>query len=338
MCAMSSPNLMSMTYPKKLVNGDEVRVIAPARSLKLISEDVRLIANKRFAELGLKLTFGVHVEECDEFCSSSVQSRIDDLHEAFQDTNVKAVITVIGGFNSNQLLEFIDWEIIKNNPKIFCGFSDITVLGNAMLAQTGLVSYYGPHYSTFGQKLHFEYTLENFKKALMQDDPYEIVQSGKWSDDLWFKDQKNRVLIESDGFFVINEGECQGTIIGGNITALASLKGTQYFPNMEDTVLFIEDDEEVLPHHFDRLLCSLIQLPGFKGVKGIVIGRFQNASKMTKKLLEKIIKTKYSILKIPVIADANFGHVDPKTTLPIGGRVRIKASKDKTPQIIIEKH
>jgi len=92
-------------YPIKLVMGDEVRIIAPSRSLTIISEELREIANNRFAELGLKLSFGKYVEEKDDFVSSSIQSRIEDLHDAFRDKNVKAVITVIGGFNSNQLLK-----------------------------------------------------------------------------------------------------------------------------------------------------------------------------------------------------------------------------------------
>jgi len=288
--------------------------------------------------LGLKLSFGEHVNEFDEFCSSTIESRVKDLHNAFKDPNVKAIITVIGGFNSNQLLEFIDWELIKKNPKVFCGFSDITALSNAILAKTGLVSYYGPHYSSFGQKLHFDYTLKNFVQAIMKEGPYEIVQSDTWSDDLWYMEQESRKLIKNPGFLVINEGKCEGTIIGGNITALASLKGTEYFPRLKDSVLFIEDDEEVLPHHFDRLLCSLIQLPQFKEVKGIVIGRFQNTSKMSQEKLEKIIKTKHNLSKIPVIANVDFGHTDPKITFPVGGKAKLKLSKKSKSHIIIEKH
>ena len=127
--------------------------------------------------MGLKLNFGKHLEEKDEFVSSSVKSRIEDLHDAFRDQNVKAIITVIGGFNSNQLLKYLDWNLIKNNPKIFCGYSDITALNNAIFANTGLISYSGPHYSTFGQELYFEYTLEYFKKCFFSEDQFEIIPS-----------------------------------------------------------------------------------------------------------------------------------------------------------------
>ena len=111
---------MNKIYPEKLREGDEVRVIAPSRSLSLIGREVRDIANKRFSDLKLKLTFSENVEETDMFNSSTIESRVKDIHTAFGDKNVRAIITVIGGFNSNQLLRYIDWELIKNNRTIFC--------------------------------------------------------------------------------------------------------------------------------------------------------------------------------------------------------------------------
>jgi muramoyltetrapeptide carboxypeptidase len=192
--------------------------------LAIISEESRKIANNRFSDLGLKLSFGKYLEEKDEFVSSSIKSRIEDLHDAFRDKNVKAIITVIGGFNSNQLLKYLDWDLIKNNPKIFCGFSDITALNNAIFAKTGLNSYSGPHYSTFGQELYFDYTLEYFKKCLLSDDPFEIIPSEQWSDDAWYKNQKERTLIKNDGFLLINEGNALGTIVGANLCTLNLLQ------------------------------------------------------------------------------------------------------------------
>src|SRR3990167_2412519 len=207
---------MEKIYPSKLKAGDEVRIIAPARSMSLISKESREIANKRFTDMGLKLTFGKHIEESDDFVSSSIESRIKDLHEAFLDKNVKAVSTVIGGFNSNQLLKYIDWDLIKNNPKILCGFSDITALNNAILAKTGLVTYSGPHYSTFGQKLYFDYTLDYFKKCLFSDESFNVEPSDSWSDDHWYKNQDDRKLIPNEGWLTINEGKAGGTILGAN--------------------------------------------------------------------------------------------------------------------------
>ena len=319
---------MEKIYPTKLKAGDEVRVIAPARSMSLISKESREAANKRFADMGLRLTFGKHIEESDDFVSSSIESRIEDLHGAFADKNVKAIFTVIGGFNSNQLLKYIDWNLIKNNPKIFCGFSDITALNNAIFAKTGLVSYSGPHYSTFAQELYFDYTVEYFKKCLMSGEPFEIKASESWTDDKWYINQKERNPIKNDGWLIINEGEVHGTIIGANLCTFNLLQGTEYFPKFpEDTILFIEDDEMSNAVTFDRDLQSLIHQPGFKNVKGIVIGRFQKVSKVTNDLLTQIIKTKKELNNLPVIANVDFGHTSPIITFPVGGEAEIKANK-----------
>lgn len=319
---------MKTIFPKKLKKGDEVRIIAPSRSMAILSKETINIANKRFTELRLKLSFGKHVNEIDEFNSSSIQSRVKDFHEAFSDKNVKAIITVIGGFNSNQLLKYINWDLIKNNQKIFCGYSDITVLNNAIFAKTGLVNYSGPHYSTFGQKLYFDYTLGFFKKCLLTESPFEIKPSQKWSDDFWWANQNQRNLEDNNGFLIINQGETEGTILGGNINTFNLLQGTEYFPDITDSVLFIEDDAGTQPHIFDRNLQSLIHLPNFEKVKALVIGRFQKASKVSDDLLIKIIKTKRELDNLPIIANVDFGHTDPKITFPIGGEAKIIAQKN----------
>jgi muramoyltetrapeptide carboxypeptidase LdcA involved in peptidoglycan recycling len=320
---------MDKIFPEKLKTGDEVRVIAPARSLSIIGKETREIANKRIGELGLKLTFSKHVEEMDDFASSSIKSRIEDLHEAFLDKNVKAVFTVIGGFNSNQLLKYIDWDMIKNNPKIICGYSDITALNDSFFAKTGLVTYSAPQYSTFGQKLHFDYTLDYFTKCLMTDEPFEIKPSESWSDDHWYKDQDHRKLIPNEGWLTINEGEAKGTILGANLCTFNLLQGTEYMPSLKETILFLEDDSTSKAYDFDRNLQSLIHLPDFSEVRGIVIGRFQKESEMTNNLLSQIIKTKQELNKIPVLANVDFGHTSPIISFPIGGTCQLEVAKDK---------
>lgn len=328
---------MEKIYPLKLKAGDEVRVVAPSRSMAIISKEVREIANKRFVELGLKLSFGKHIEENDEFFSSSIQSRVEDIHEAFSDKNVKAVITVIGGFNCNQLLRYLDWELIKRNPKIFCGYSDTTALNNAIFAKTGLISYSGPAYSSFGQELYFNFTMEYFKKCLLSDDSFKIKASEEWSDDAWYINQKERNLIKNNGFLIINKGKASGTVLGANLCTFNLLQGTEYFPSLKDSILFFEDDETSSPNLFDRDLQSLIHLPDFKDVKGIVIGRFQKASKMTNEILIKIIKTKKELDNLPVVANVDFGHTTPLITFPIGGKASLDA-KDGKVDLVLLKH
>ncbi len=323
-------------FPSKLKSGDLIKVIAPSRSLAILSQETKDYANKRFEELGLKLSFGKHVEEKDDFGSSSIQSRVEDLHEAFSNKEIKGIITVIGGFNSNQLFRYIDWDLIKNNPKIFCGFSDITALNNSFFAKTELVTYSGPHYSTFGQKLYLDYTIECFKKCLMSEEPFEVIASKQWTDDAWYKNQDDRHLVDNSGFLTINEGEAEGTILGANLCTFNLLQGTELMPSLENSILFIEDDYESQPYHFDRDLQSLIHLPDFGGIKGIVFGRFQNGSNMTNDLLKAIIKTKKELKDLPVVANVDFGHTEPKITFPIGGHCKISVSKN--PTIIIDKH
>lgn len=325
-----------MSTPDKLKPGDEIRVIAPARSMSILSDELKQLATNRLTDLGYKVTFGANVNEMDDFRSSSIKSRIDDLHEAFSDRNVKGILSVIGGFNSNQLLDYIDWKTIAENPKVFCGFSDITALTNAFFAKTGMISYSGPHYSSFGQKLNFDYTLDHFIKCCVDTEPFSIVPSEKWSDDPWYADQQNRDMIDNDGFLVINHGAAEGTVIGGNLCTLNLLQGTEYMPDLTDSVLFIEDDEESSPSHFDRDLVSLTQQLSFAGVKGLVIGRFQKASNMTDDLLTKIIKSKRELDDIPVIANVDFGHTDPKITIPIGGTVSLDTLNDAS--FIIHSH
>lgn len=325
--------------PKKLKSGDEVRVIAPSRSMTILGEDCKKIATERLEALGLKVTFGKYVMEADEdYLIASAQHRAEDLNEAFKDKNVKAILTVIGGFNSNQILDLIDYEAIKENPKIFCGFSDITALSNSIYAKTGLVTYSGPHYSSFGMLKGFEYELEYFKKMFFSDEEFEVVSSKEWSDDLWFIDQENREFIPNDGMFVINEGKAEGEIVGGNLCTLNLLQGTKYMPNIENKILFLEDDNmagKIFLMEFDRNLQSLIHTPEFKTVKALVLGRAEKDCIMTKEKWIKMIKNKPELQNIPVIAGVDFGHTTPIIAFPIGGKARLEA-KDNNIKLFIK--
>lgn len=323
--------------PNKLKFGDEIRVIAPARSLSLISDETRKIAIKALEDIGFKVTFSKNCEESDAFISSSVKSRIEDLHAAFSDKNVKAILTVIGGYNSNQLLDYINYEMIKNNPKILCGYSDITALSNAIYKMTGLITYSGPHFSSFGMKKGMAYTKECFKKCLMEENTFEVEPAKQWSDDAWYLDQENRVFFENKRYEVINEGIAKGKIIGGNLCTFNLLQGTKYMPNIEGKILFIEDDCLSSPETFDRDLQSLMHQANFDKVRGIVIGKFQVDMKMTEEKLYKIIKAKSELDNIPIIAEVNFGHTTPQITFPIGGEVEIMAN-DKDVKISIHTH
>lgn len=307
----------------KLSIGDEIRVIAPSRSLSVVRQGVFDKALKYLLDKGFEITFSKNSRELDEMNSSSIQSRIEDLHEAFLDEKVKAILTCIGGFNVNQILEYIDYSLIKNNPKILCGFSDITALLNAIYAKTGLVTYHGPHFSSFGFDNDIEYTNHYFEECLMKSYNYFIEPS-----------------VGAREYHVIQEGSCEGKIVGGNLCTLNLLQGTEYMPNLKNKILFLEDDNimgDYFTFEFERNLQSLIQTVGFDEVKGIVFGRFDSSCKMDIPKIKRIVSTKKQLKNIPIIFNVDFGHILPFVTFPIGGVVKIIA-KDTSVSLEILKH
>jgi muramoyltetrapeptide carboxypeptidase LdcA involved in peptidoglycan recycling len=217
--------------------------------------------------------------------------------------------------------------LIKNNPKIICGYSDITALNTAIYTQTGLVTYLGPHFSSFGMKYGLDYTKEYFKKMLMQNESYEIISSKEWSDDLWFINQGDRKFILNPGMIGINEGKAEGVLVGGNISTFSLLCGTKYFPDLTDKILMLEAHSEIQKHHFDRLLQQIIQQPNFYRVRGILIGMFQNGSQMNYEDVGFIIKSKKELINIPVLSNVNFGHITPIATLPIGSFINFDSNE-----------
>lgn len=293
---------MQKIIPERLQKGDKIMVIAPARGVKIIGKDVREIARERLESLGLEVVFAPNAvdENWDYMGSSSVEKRISDIHTAFADKSVKGVMTIIGGANSNQLLPHLDYELIRQNPKIFCGFSDITALENAILAKTGLVTYYGPHFSSLGMKKGCDYTFEHFVKMLVTDGRDEVEPSQIWSDDLWFLDQDKREFEANEGYWKIRAGFAA------------------------DTILFVEDTESSPLADFERNLQALIYQDDFKNVKGLVIGRFQKGSQVTREGLEFILNTKPELKDMPILANVDFGHSAPLLTIPLGGTARLE--------------
>ncbi len=324
-------------FPPKLHPGSSVRVVAPSRSLEIIGSEVRAEADRKLIGLGLHVSFGEHVGVCDDFGSSPVENRLADLHAAFADPGVDGIVTAIGGFNSNQLLTGIDYEHVAAHPKVLCGFSDITALSNALYARTGLVSYSGPHYSSFGMKRHFDYTEAGFRGCVMEEEPIMLAPSPAWSDDLWYTDQDARRLEPSSGWWVLQEGEADGTIVGGNLCTFNLLQGTPFMPSLDASIVFVEDDDQVKPWDFDRDLASLLQQPGFAGVRALVIGRFQKGTGMTRQLLTQVVTTKPELVGLPVIANVDFGHTTPVFTFPVGGTVEVHARR-VGPRLTIANH
>lgn len=327
---------MAITAPK-LKEGDEIRVIAPARSIKLpfITKEV---INKGVAELksiGLNVSFGKHVEENNAFGSSSIESRLDDLNDAFKSKNVKAIITVIGGFNSNQLLDRIDYDLIRSNPKILVGHSDITALQNAIYKKTQLITYSGPHFFTFGYSNNLSYTKDYFVKCLFESKPFFVEPANKINE--WSLKESKPLSYTNSKWWILKKGNARGKIIGANLCTLNLLQGTEFMPSLKDSILFIEDDGASDRNIFDRDLQSLLHQSSASGIRGIVIGRFQKDSNISREILKQIIKTKHCIRNIPVLANVDFGHTYPMITYPIGGTASL-GLKGGDAKLQISKH
>lgn len=282
----------------------EVRIITPAKSLLKKDKQKIKISEKYFNKLGYKVTIGKNSYGKDIlFKSNTIENRIEDLIDAYKDKNVEIILCAKGGYNSNQLLPYIDYEIIKNNPKIIIGYSDITALLNAIYVKTGLITYYGPMLKEFNQ--NNKYTIKNFEKII----------------------KKEKITIEEKTIKYIEKGQSCGQIICGNLCTLNLLQGTEFMPELKDCILFLEDDSDdfindAFIYEFDRNLESLLQLTNIK-IKGLVFGKFQKESKMTKNKLEKIVKNKEKLKNIPIIYNVNFGHIPKKITIPIGGYCKL---------------
>lgn len=322
--------------PEKLREGQQLTVVSPSRPLSIIDTSVQEIALQRLAAIGLAAHIPRQLPTKGALSCADVVERARELHAAFTDPATHGVISAIGGYNSNQLLRHLDFDLIRRNPKPFCGFSDISALTLALFAKTGMVTYSGPHFSTFGMAQGIDYTLDLFQRCLLRNEQYHIEPSAQWSEDAWYLNQDKRDFFPNSGPTVITTGEAHGIIIGGNLCTLNLLQGTEYMPPLNDSILFLEDTvKEGGINEFDRDLQSLLHTEGFGGVRGLVLGRF--GSRLAKSDLIEVLRSKSELQRIPVIIDASFGHTSPIATFPIGGSGSIGAG-DLGCSICIERH
>ena len=312
-----------MIIPEKLNHGDEIRILSPSSNFQRVGGmEGNRKALERLEGLGYEVTFSKNIHATDLIGSASIEERVEDLHAAFSDQNVKAILSTIGGFNSNELLPYIDYDLIRSNPKIICGYSDITALNNAITAKTGLVTYIGPHYSSFKMDELQDYQTEHFLKVCVGNEEVELAASDHYSDDLWFLPEEPRNLI-ANTWKVYTPGTAAGGSYVGNLNSFTLLQGTEYMPDLHNGILFVESAEENTYHDFARDLASLLQVA--KEPRGLVIGRFPKETGMTEEILLSILD-KHAVLKgIPVLYDVNFGHTQPIFTFPIGKEIKIDA-------------
>jgi len=309
----------------------EIRVIAPSLFTNITNPIIQRAKN-RLESRGYTVSFceGLHTGQPNDISSSlSISQRVKDLENAYLDSAVKIILPIIGGYNSNQLLTQIDFDIIKANPKIFCGYSDITVLNNAIHAKTGQITYSGPNFKNFGiyDEELFQYIFDSFKKVINQQ-PNIINPSHKWIDNKECNDPQE-LFNYNNGIVEINSGDFDGRLVGGNLCSFNLLQGTEYMPDLSGAVVFIEDDliftsTKTFLLEFERNLYSLIHQPNFDKVNGLLIGRFEKRSGITIDMLKEILSSIPALSKVPIVANLDFGHTSPLLTLPIGQTIRYK--------------
>lgn len=333
---------MTLIIPELLEKGDTIGFVSPSSGPNPLAIHRVEYAKKTLEKLGYNVVFAKNSLKNEGYVSSSIKNRVDDLHEMFSDPKVKMVMCTIGGNNSNQLLKYIDYDLIKNNPKIFIGYSDITVLHYAIMSQSNLSTYCGPCAMTqFGEYPKIlDYTLNYFNLALTAEnhkETYLIKSSLKWTEEFldWFqkKDQERpRVLGDNSGYEWLVGGKAKGNILGGTILSLNHLIGTEYWVNPRGSVFFIDILQEsgsLDESSIDSFLTDFDNQGLFDSINGLIIGRLANCSKdvagRIKKRIIELVKDK----NYPVLFNADIGHTDPIVTLRYGSIVSLDSYNNK---------
>jgi muramoyltetrapeptide carboxypeptidase len=333
---------MKIIKPPKLEKGDTIAFIAPASGLSALILHRLEKGKKFFEELDYKVKIFPTAKKNLGISSDTPENRAKDIRDAFKDKKIKAIITTIGGNTSHQTLEYLDFETIKDNPKIFCGYSDTTSLHLALYSQSRLVSFYGPAVITqFGENPKpDEFTVKHFFKAITEIIG-EVKPSKRWSDDKsinWINKEdlkKKRKYKENKGYEWLKEGKAKGKILGGCLPVILHLAGTKYWPDFKNKILLLETPEgedfrrgESLAN-VDSALGDLRNLGVFKQVKGIVFGRGFGYTKEQVKELKKIILYNTRGYNFPILYNVDTGHTDPMITIPFGVESELDSNKDK---------
>ena len=295
--------------PARLKKGDTIGLIAPGSP---IPDDRFGQAIKNVERLGFKTVYTQNAKAQHGFLAGTDAQRLDDLHQMFADPAVAGIWCLRGGYGCTRLLPHIDYSLIRKNPKVLIGYSDITALLQAINIKTGLVGFHGPAaVSTFT-----EYTVDHVKSVLINAEcPLKIDIS---SENL----AKEAPEYQS---YVIRPGTAEGRLVGGNLSLLASMTGTDFEWSVKNKIVFIEDIGEK-PYRIDRMLTQLMQSCRLDKAAAIILGVFvdceakPDAASLS---LSETLKDRLYGLGIPVIYGLSFGHIANQFTLPIGIKARI---------------
>lgn len=296
-----------MILPKAIKLGDTIGVIAPSNIILEKDEEYIEKSTKLFTDLGYKVKFGKYVRTNTLGYGATAKERAEDINNMFADPEIKAIICVKGGEDSNSTFDYIDYELIKNNPKIICGFSDITSITNAIYSKTGVVTFNGP----------------TFKSLTSWDTDYTFKELIKR-----FQNKSLELGIEDDEYVTIKDGIAEGELVGGNLSLTKRLVCGKYSLDFTDKILFIEElGFESDPNLVNNDLYYMKQNGVFDKIKGIWVGNYEHESGISlEKILLDVLDGEYNF---PIIKSNNFGHCDKKTVIPIGTKARIDTTKDK---------
>ena len=294
-----------MIIPQKLKNGDTIGVIAP--SSPIVGDNVEELnqAKKIIEKLGFKVKYSRNIFSNTNNYSATAREKADDINEMFSDKDVKMIWCAKGGNNSNSTFEYIDYDNIKKNPKIICGFSDITSLTNMITEKTGLVTFSGT----------------NFKTIATDETDYSLKEAIKR-----FVDVSLELGEKGEEFQTIQAGMAEGQLIGGNLNLTSGMVAGKYSINFKNKILFLEElGFETEPAMASNFLYYMKQNGVFEQVKGIWLGNYTHESGI--KLEDILVDTIGDEFKGPIIKSENFGHIDKKTVIPIGTMAQIDTSE-----------
>jgi muramoyltetrapeptide carboxypeptidase len=301
---------MAIIKPAALTKGDLIGIVAPA-SPPSISEKITKGA-EYLERLGYRVTLGKNVSNAYGYLAGTDQDRADDINAMFADKKVKAIIAVRGGYGTPRLLPLLNYPLIKKNPKILVGYSDLTALQLAIFNKTGLVTFSGPMSGVEMWKEIDPFTEEHF---------WTMVTSKK----------KFGTVRNPDGrpFAAIVKGSGSGRLLGGNLSLITAIIGTPYLPSFKNAILFLEEiDEEC--YRFDRMMNHLRIAGIFKEVKGVIMGELTDVKPSDTKspflTLEQVLQDYLPAIPHPVITGLVYGHVPKKLTMPIGIRGSMNAN------------
>ncbi len=338
---------MEIIKPKSLKKGDTIGVFTPSSPSYIHNEEMFLNAKKSMEALGFNVKFGDLTERrtSQGYRSAGPKARAREFMELIEDDGVHALMSTIGGMNSNSMIPYLDFELIRKKRKIVCGYSDVTSLHMSILSYSGLKTFYGAAFMpTFGEYPNGALdSLESFLKAATNTSSNErqIFPFKKWSNHFreWSNgDWKNldRKWNENLGWKVLNEGQADGEFLLTNLNTLTSACGTPYFPNIEGKILLLE--EMAAPYsRLERNLTQMKLCGVFDQIKGLIFGKPELENNegapfnIEDLLIEIVGKRDY-----PIITEFDCSHTVPLHTIGQLCPISVEAKKDYEVKFLIK--